>query len=108
MGYSRTWWRVALGSLLVLIAPALAPVAHAQQPTIDVTRDRNGDGIPDELAAEVKRVELARDRQSAIAQLASRLPYSGRTRALQAVAERLQHDLEKTHDQTASEKIIGE
>jgi Permuted papain-like amidase enzyme, YaeF/YiiX, C92 family len=101
-------WLQASSALLLTVAPVLAPVGHAHEPPIDVSRDAEARGKPDGLAAAVRQVEAARDRQLAIAQFANRLPYSARTRALQKDAERLQHELEKTTNRASSEAIVAQ
>jgi hypothetical protein len=107
MSYRRIWLQI-LPALLLALTHVLAPVGHAQEPAIDVSRDADARGKPEGLAAAVRQVEAAGDRQAAIAQFATRLPYSARTRALQKKAERLQHELEMTTNRASSEAIVAQ
>jgi hypothetical protein len=85
MSYCRIWLQAA-SALLLTLAPVLAPVGHAQEPPIDVSRDADARGKPEGLAAAVRQVEAAGDRQLAIAQFAVLGPHAclaeaGRTSA---------------------------
>jgi hypothetical protein len=79
--------------------------------TIDLSIDTNGDGIPDQLLAEMKkfRATIAKANSSevyetAFRQLESRLPYSNQVKQLQAQQRQLQKQLENSKGGAASEQ----
>jgi hypothetical protein len=79
--------------------------------TIDLSVDTNGDGIPDQLLAEMKkfRATIAKANSSevyetAFRQLESRLPYSNQVKQLQAQQRQLQKQLENSKGGAASEQ----
>jgi hypothetical protein len=106
--------RLLLIGMLICTALSLrAPThAHAAQlssgPTLNLAVDQNNDSIPDELAAAVDVVAKADDKEAAIKDLVSRLPYSDETRALQEQAEALHKQLAETTDPAEAERISGE
>lgn len=108
---TRSKWKKSLYTLLcslLVLTTLLIPggqVVHAQTPTIDLVTDKNGDGIPDALAAAVNDVATAKDQMAAIQDFASRLPYTDETRALQAKAEALQKSLTEETDEATAQAI---
>src|SRR5262245_29574537 len=86
--------------------------AHAARlgsgPTLDLATDRNKDGIPDELAAAFDAIATAQDKDAAIKDLVSRLPYSDETRALQEEAGRLQAKLTEESSEAEVKQINAE
>lgn len=113
-GHATRIGRLLLIGMLVCTTLGLwAPTrAHAGDsgsgPSIDLSTDQNKDGIPDDLAAAIDVVAAAEDKEAAIKDLVSRLPYSEETRALQQQAEALHTELEETTDPSEAEQINGE
>ena len=64
------------------------PPAHRCDVCIDLSRDANGDGLPDQLVAEIDQIRhrAPSEQTAAIVDMVSRLPYSQKTLDLQAQA----------------------
>jgi hypothetical protein len=72
-------------SLPVVPVKAVCGPSKAFPNAIDLDKDRNRDGIPDDLAALLKRLDAAKTMETQIPileELMQRLPYSAATRAL--------------------------
>lgn len=80
----------------------------AKPTTMNLEHDVNGDGIPDALVAEVKRIDLAKDKDAAIWEFISRLPYSAKTLALQQQAEPLHKQLSQAKDEAEAQAIVAQ
>lgn len=83
-------------------------VANTAKPLINLEQDANGDGTPDALAEEVKRIESAQDKDAAIKDFLNRLPYSPETRALQQQAEQLHSSLAQAQDTAQAQAVINQ
>ena len=78
---------------------------QTQSTTIDLQQDANRDGTPDRLVEAVKRIESAQDKDAAIKEFLSRLPYSPETRALQQQAEPLHQQMAQAQNDTQARAI---
>jgi hypothetical protein len=107
MPCSTTCLQVSI-ALLLALTPVLGGVAYAQEPRVPPTIEPRVGGLSEKLAVEVRRVQDAGQSQSAVARFANQLPYSSRTRALQAQAERLQGELAQAKTRSAAERISAQ
>lgn len=121
----------SLACCFLFVSAWVLPPAQAQETaeaTIDLERDDDQDGIPDELAAEVQQIEAlatiaaARANEgdtaalnaataaldTAITDMARRLPYAPHTRALQEEAARLSEQLFAVDDPAEGARIAAE
>lgn len=105
--FRKIWLAVVL-AMQFTFAFGSGLTARAEGPVINLARDADADGIPDALAEAVDRVAMSQDKTAAILELASRLPYSPETRALQQEVERLQHRLATVKDQDEAKQIVSE
>jgi hypothetical protein len=74
----------------------------------DLSIDQDNDGIPDQLALAVKTIGEAKteeQRDAAIKDFASRLPYSDETRAAQDKVQQLQDELNTAEDVKQAEQL---
>ncbi len=78
--------------------------------TIDLSIDANGDGVPDQLLAEMQKFRTAmseasssEDYRTALEELESRLPYSSQVKQLQTQMRNLQQQLEKSPSSSQQE-----
>ena len=103
--------RLLLIGMLICAALGLRAPTHAHAaelrsgPTLNLAIDKNNDGIPDELAAAVDAVAKADDKDAAIEDLVSRLPYTDETRALKQKVEGLQRQLAETTDPDEAQRV---
>lgn len=94
-------------------APAVLAQSTPQYDLIDMDRDEDGDGVPDELAEEVNRLAdmIAANRYDeaipgVAEEIINRLPYSDSTRARQRRMARLTQELYETDDDTEAQAIV--
>lgn len=106
--------------VIVLLASTVAsPLAFAQEQTqantIDVYRDDNGDGHPDDLVEAMRPIMMATDKDATdptirahLQNLAERLPYSQRTRDLQAQTADVLEQLYAAESEVEAQAFISE
>jgi len=109
-----TWLASVAGLILILgIATNIDAQDQGveQQPIaspIDLERDDDADGIADDFAAALDRIELSPDGDAAIKEFLGRLPYSAHTRELQAEARRLQAQLAQNPHKAEAQAIVAQ
>lgn len=100
---------VAFGSIAA--QPAIFTRAAESEPPINLSIDKDKDGVSDELAAALQPALTAAtddERVGILKDVLARLPYSDETRALQDQAGQLEQKLEATQDPAEAEALTKE